>query len=222
MLYLIPTPIGNLEDITYRAIRIIGEVELLLAEDSRTTGKLLSHYNLSVPMQSFHAFNEHKVLDNYITQLKEGKNIGLVSDAGTPGISDPGFLLVRAAIEEGIEITCLPGPTAIIPALVMSGLPSDKYYYEGFLPHKKGRKTRWEYLAGLSCTIVLYESPHRIVKCIKEVIEYLGPERKVCISREISKKFEENIRGIAEDVYEGIKDNGLKGEIVVCIAGISS
>lgn len=219
MLYLIPTPIGNLEDITFRAIRILGEIDLLLAEDTRTTGKLLSHYDIKVPVQSFHVFNEHKVLDGYIGQLREGKNIGLVSDAGTPGISDPGYLLVRAAIEEGIEVTCLPGPTAIIPALVMSGLPSDKYYYEGFLPHKKGRKTRWEYLAELTCTIVLYESPHRIVKCLQEINEYLGPDRKVCISREISKKFEENIRGTAEDIYSIIKDKGLKGEIVVCING---
>lgn len=219
MLYLIPTPIGNLEDITYRAVRILGELDLLLAEDSRTTGKLLTHYGITVPVQSFHAFNEHKVLEGYLSQLKEGKNLGLVSDAGTPGISDPGFLLVRGAIEEDIEVTCLPGPTAIIPALVMSGLPSDKYFFEGFLPHKKGRKTRWEFLASLSCTIVLYESPHRIVKCINEAAEYLGPDRKVCISREISKKFEENIRGTASEVLEIIKEKGLKGEIVVCISG---
>lgn len=219
MLYLIPTPIGNLEDITYRAVRILSELDLLLAEDSRTTGKLLTHYGIAVPVHSFHAFNEHKVLEGYLSQLKDGKNIGLVSDAGTPGISDPGFLLVRGAIEEDIEVTCLPGATAMIPALVMSGLPSDKYFFEGFLPHKKGRKTRWEFLASLSCTIVLYESPHRIVKCINEVAEYLGPDRKVCISREISKKFEENIRGTAAEVFEIIKEKGLKGEIVVCISG---
>jgi len=219
MLYLIPTPIGNLEDLTFRALKTMSEIDLLLAEDTRTTGRLLAHYDLKVPMKSFHAFNEHKLLAEFVSLLLDGKNVGLVSDAGTPGISDPGFLLVRAAIEEGIEVTCLPGPTAIIPAIVMSGLPSDKFYFEGFLPHKKGRKTRWEFLANLPCTIVLYESPHRIAKCIKEVVDHLGADRKVCVSREISKKFEENIRGTAEEVYGLIKDKGLKGEIVVCIQG---
>ena len=219
MLYLVPTPIGNIEDITYRAVKVLQDVDLILAEDTRTSGHLLKHYEITTKMSAYHAFNEHKTVDQYVERLAAGSSIALISDAGTPGISDPGFLLVRSCIDAGVEVTVLPGPTAIIPALVMSGLPCDKFYFEGFLPHKKGRKTRWEALAQMSSTIALYESPHRINKCIEEVRLYCGEERQVAIVRELSKVYEEVIRGTALEVSQRIKERKLKGEIVVVISG---
>ncbi len=219
MLYIVPTPIGNIEDVTWRAIGLLKEVDLILAEDTRTSGKLLKHYDIHTSMNSFHAFNEHKVLQGYIDLLLEEKNIALISDAGTPGISDPGFLLIRAAVENDIPISCLPGATAMIPALVMSGLPCDKFYYEGFLPHKKGRQTRWKFLSTLPCTFVLYESPHRIHKCIKEIIAHCGPDRRLAIVREISKIYEEAIRGTAQEISKMLEEKKLKGEIVVVVEG---
>ena len=184
MLYIVPTPIGNLEDITLRALNVLKSVDLILAEDTRTSKKLLDHYEIETPMRSFHAHNEHKVLSNIIEQLKVGTDMALISDAGTPSISDPGFLLVRACRENEIELTCLPGATAFVPALVMSALPSDKFYFEGFLPHKKGRQTRLKYLATLHCTFILYESPYRLVKCLQQLAEHCGAERKVAVCRD--------------------------------------
>ena len=219
MLQIVPTPIGNIEDITLRALKVLQEVDLILAEDTRTSGNLLKHYEITTPIRSFHAFNEHKVVGEYVDMMVNGQSIALISDAGTPGISDPGYLLVRSSIENDVKVSCLPGATAIIPALVMSGLPCDKYFYEGFLPHKKGRKTRWEYLAQLPHTFVLYESPHRIEKCIKEVAMYCGEDRKVAIVREISKLFEEAIRGTAEEVSARLSEKKIKGEIVVVVQG---
>ena len=217
MLYIVPTPIGNIEDITLRAIRVLKEVDVILAEDTRTSGKLLKHYEITTPMRSYHAFNEHKTVNELVEQLKVGTDMALVSDAGTPGISDPGFLLIREAIKANIEVICLPGATAVIPALVKSGLPCDKYFYEGFLPHKKGRRTRWEFIASSPVTVVLYESPHRIEKCIKEIITYCGADRPCAIVREISKVYEEAIRGNASDVLKEVQNRKLKGEMVIVI-----
>lgn len=216
MLYLVPTPIGNLQDITFRAIEVLKSVDIILAEDTRVSGKLLKHYEIKNKLVSFHAHNEHHQTPRIIEQLSENLNIALISDAGTPGISDPGFLLVRACVEANIEVQTLPGATAFVPAIVTSGFPSDRFYFEGFLPKKKGRQTRWKYLATLQDTIVLYESPHRIEKCVNEIIEYLGPKREICISREISKLHEEHIRGTAEQVLKNLKERSkLKGEIVL-------
>lgn len=220
MLVVVPTPIGNLEDITYRAISTLTAADLILAEDTRTSGKLMQHYEISTQMRSFHAFNEHLVLEGYIDQLRNGATIALISDAGTPGISDPGFLLIRACVEAGIQVSCLPGATAFVPALVSSGLPCDRFHYEGFLPHKKGRQTRLNYLATLSDTFVLYESPHRLIKCLKELSEKCGPDRMAAVCREISKHFEEiNTAPISELIadYEG--RDSVKGEIVIVVAG---
>ena len=189
-LFLIPTPIGNLEDITLRALRMLKEVDLVLAEDTRTAGQLLRHFEIDKRLLSHHQHNEHQALKEIIKMLKDGTNIGLVSDAGTPAISDPGFLLVRECIKEEIEVETLPGPTAFVPALVNSGLPNDKFYFEGFLPQKKGRKTRLLFLADFEETIILYESPHRLLKFIEEVILYMGADRQMSVSREISKKFD--------------------------------
>lgn len=220
MLYLIPVPIGNLADITLRAITQLKAVEKILAEDTRMTGKLLQHLEISKPMESFHAHNEHGKLESVLEELKSGRDIALVSDAGTPGISDPGFLLVRAATEAGIPLSCLPGPTAFVPALVMSGLPCDKFYFEGFLPHKKGRMTRLTFLLELPCTFVLYESPHRIKKLLSQIVEAGGASRQVCISREISKMYEENLRGTTEELVQSLESrNQLKGEFVICVEG---
>jgi 16S rRNA (cytidine1402-2'-O)-methyltransferase len=219
LLYIVPTPIGNIKDITLRAIDVLNEVDLILAEDTRTSGKLLKHYGIETPARSYHAFNEHKATGDLVALLVSGQDMALISDAGTPGISDPGFLLIRACVDADVEVVCLPGATAVIPALVKSGLPSDKYHYEGFLPHKKGRKTRWEYLAELPSTFVLYESPHRIARCIEEIVTYCGPERKCAIVREISKIYEEAIRGTASEVATILKDRKLKGEIVVVVEG---
>lgn len=218
MLYLIPTPIGNLEDITLRALRLLKECDLVLAEDTRTSGMLLKHLEISKPMASFHIHNEHQKLAGFIRQLKEGKTLCLISDAGTPAISDPGFLLVREAIREGIEVQCLPGPTAFVPALVCSGFPTDRFRYEGFLPQKKGRQTRLKEILESSSTVVLYESPHRILKLLEELKSLGAADRQVSVSREISKHFEETLRGTAEELLQHFTSKAPKGEFVVCIA----
>ena len=199
-LFLVPTPIGNLEDITFRSVRTLNEADLILAEDTRTSGKLLKHFDIKPPMQSFHMHNEHKVLDKMIDKLKQGIKIALISDAGTPGISDPGFLLVRACVEEGIETECLPGATALIPALVQSGFPTDRFVFEGFLPPKKGRQTRLKQWSEETRTIVFYESPHKIVKTLSQLQEFVGGDRRLSVSRELSKKFEETVRGTVDDL----------------------
>ncbi len=218
-LYVVPTPIGNLEDITFRAINVLKEVHLILAEDTRTSSKLLKHYSIVTPLISHHIHNEHKTIDQIIQRLKTGQNLALISDAGTPAISDPGFLLVRACVENDIEIECLPGATALIPALVNSGLPNDKFHFEGFLPHKKGRHSRLLKLAEMEHSIVLYESPHRILKAVKQFAEYFGLERKISLSREISKLHEETIRGNIKELINILENRTLKGEIVVVIEG---
>lgn len=218
-LYIIPTPIGNLEDITLRAIRILKEVDLILAEDTRQTSKLLSHYEVNTRMKSHHLFNEHKTINGIIDLLRAGKQIALVSDAGTPGISDPGYLLIRACVQNKIEIECLPGATAFVPALVNSGIPSDHFIFEGFLPPKKGRKTKLEKLAQGPYTIILYESPYRLVKTLRQLIEYMGEDRQVAVSRELTKIHEETIRGSVLEVFNHFKDQTVKGEIVIIISG---
>jgi 16S rRNA (cytidine1402-2'-O)-methyltransferase len=219
MLYIVPTPIGNLEDFTFRAVSILKSCDMILSEDTRTSSVLMRHYQIDTPLRSFHAFNEHKALENIIDHLRQGKNIALISDAGTPGISDPGFLLVRACVREGIDVSCLPGATAFVPALISSGIPTDKFYFEGFLPHKKGRQTRWHYLANVDVTIILYESPHRLVKCLEEIRDYLGDDRRVCVAREISKKFEEFKNLPVNESIDYYKTHPPKGEIVIVIEG---
>lgn len=219
-LVLIPTPIGNLEDITMRAIRILSECDFILAEDTRVTKKLLNHLEISKPIQSFHIHNEHKVLNNFIEKIQNSILVALVSDAGTPGISDPGFLLVRACIENEIEVECLPGPTALIPALVVSGFPTDRFIFEGFLPHKKGRQTRIQEICKEERTTVLYESPHRIHKLLLQLKEYIQPERQIAIVREISKYYEEVLRGNVDDLIQIANSKELKGEIVVVISAL--
>jgi 16S rRNA (cytidine1402-2'-O)-methyltransferase len=218
-LYIIPTPIGNLEDITLRAIRLLKEVNLVLAEDTRTSNKLFAKYNIETPLASFHMHNEHEVLSKYIARLKEGECFALISDAGTPAISDPGFLLVRECVKEGIEVDCLPGATAFVPALVNSGLPNDKFVFEGFLPVKKGRQTRLKILSDEGRTMVFYESPHRLVKTLQQFVEYFGADRKVSVSREISKMFEETIRGTAVEVVLHFEHKQPKGEFVIVVEG---
>lgn len=219
MLTLVPTPIGNLEDITLRAIRVLKEADGILAEDTRVSGKLLSHLGISKPMQSFHAANEHKVVERITEQLKSGANLALVTDAGTPGISDPGFLLVRACIREGIAVECLPGPTAFVPALVLSGLPSDRFCFEGFLPHKKGRQTKLKTLAEEERTIILYESTHRLLKTLEQMAEHFGPERPASVSRELTKMFEETQRGTLHELHNHFSHSITKGEFVIVVAG---
>jgi 16S rRNA (cytidine1402-2'-O)-methyltransferase len=217
-LFVVPTPVGNLEDMTFRAIKTLQEADLILAEDTRTTGKLTAHFEIATPKQSFHMHNEHKVVDRFISQLQNGSTIALVSDAGTPGISDPGFLLIRAAVQAGVEVITLPGATAFVPALVNSGLPCDTFYFEGFLPPKKGRQTKLQSIAESTKTVVLYESPHKILKTLGQIVEICGEERPVSISREISKKFEETLRGTAAEVLKVVEERGgLKGELVLCI-----
>jgi 16S rRNA (cytidine1402-2'-O)-methyltransferase len=218
-LILVPTPIGNLEDITLRAIRILGSAQVIFAEDTRVTKRLLSHLNISNTVVSFHSQNEHRLLDRVIDKIQEVETAVLVSDAGTPGISDPGFLLVRACIEAGIPVECLPGPSAFVPALVASGLPCDKFVFEGFLPHKKGRQTRLTLLSKESRTIVLYESPHRLIKCLGQIVEYFGADRKICVCREITKFYEEFARGTAQEVLLHFQQKEVKGEIVIIIGG---
>lgn len=220
-LIVIPTPIGNLEDVSHRVLNALKHIDLLLCEDSRVTGRLLKHYEIRVPLKPYHAHNEHKTTDTIINILKEGNKVGLVSDAGMPGLSDPGFLLIREVIKHNIELEVLPGPNAAIMALISSGLPSDKFHFEGFLPHKKGRQTRWKYLSQLAHTFILYESPHRIKKALDEIIEHCGEDRQVVISREMTKMYEEHLRGSAADVKKTIEERGgLKGEIVVVVAGL--
>lgn len=218
-LYIVPTPVGNLEDMTLRAIRVLKEVNLILAEDTRKTGMLLKHYNIDNRMQSHHQHNEHKTAEMIAQRINGGENIALVTDAGTPGISDPGFLLIRTCIGEGIDVECLPGATAFVPALVSSGLPCDRFYFEGFLPHKKGRNTRLKYLARMDQTIVLYESPFRLAKTLGQLAEALGNDRKACVSREISKLFEEHKRGTLKELFEYYTKTSPKGEIVISVEG---
>jgi len=218
-LYIVPTPIGNLEDMTFRAISVLKEADLILAEDTRTSGKLLKHFDVSTHMHSHHMHNEHKTVDNIIGRLKSGETIALISDAGTPAISDPGFLLTRACIENNIEVDCLPGATAFVPALVNSGLPNDRFVFEGFLPEKKGRQTRYLALAEETRTMIFYVSPHKLVKTLAEFVQYFGAERTVSISRELSKMHEETIRGSAEEVLRHFEVKAPKGEIVAVVGG---
>lgn len=218
-LYLVPTPIGNLEDITLRALRILKEVNLILAEDTRTTQKLLQHYQIKTTLQSHHAHNEHATVAKITALIKQGNEVALVSDAGTPGISDPGFLLVRECIREGITVECLPGATAFVPALVNSGLPCERFCFEGFLPHQKGRQTRLKALAEETRTMVLYESPHRLLKTLQQLAEYLGADRPASVSRELTKMFEENARGTLQELAAHFGSKTIKGEIVIVVAG---
>ncbi len=218
-LYLVPTPIGNLDDMTFRAIKTLKEVDLILAEDTRTSGKLLKHFEITTPMHSHHMHNEHKTTDQIIQRLQSGDRIALISDAGTPAISDPGFLLTRACIANGIAVDCLPGATAFVPALVNSGLPNDKFVFEGFLPVKKGRQTRLKILAEESRTIIFYESPHKLIKTLHSFVTYFGADRPVSVSRELSKLYEETIRGTSEEVLAHFENKPPKGEIVIVVGG---
>ena len=218
-LFIVPTPIGNLEDITLRAIRILKEVDTILAEDTRNSGKLLKHFEINTPMYSHHMHNEHHTLERIVQQLQAGKTFALISDAGTPAISDPGFLLCRACVEAGIEVDCLPGATAFVPALVNSGFPNDKFVFEGFLPVKKGRQTRLKLLAEESRSMIFYESPHKLIKTLAHFAEFFGEERPVSVSREITKLHEETVRGTAMEVHKHFTDKPPKGEIVIVVAG---
>lgn len=220
-LYLVPTPIGNLGDITLRALEILKSVDVILAEDTRTSGILLKHYQINKPLQSFHIFNEHKTVNKLIDRLRTGEVFALISDAGTPGISDPGFLLVREALKAGIKIDCLPGATALIPALVKSGFPTDRFVFEGFLPHKKGRQTLLKKLAEEERTIIFYESPHRLVKALEQLKEFFGANRLASVSRELSKKFEETKTGTAQELLDYFSSKEVKGEIVIVVSGKS-
>ncbi|WP_302259870.1 16S rRNA (cytidine(1402)-2'-O)-methyltransferase [uncultured Bacteroides sp.] len=218
-LYVVPTPVGNLEDMTFRAIRILKEADLVLAEDTRTSGILLKHFEIKNAMQSYHKFNEHKIVEGIINRLKAGETIALVSDAGTPGISDPGFLVVRECVKNDIEVQCLPGATAFVPALVASGLPDERFCFEGFLPQKKGRMTRLNALTEETRTMIFYESPYRLVKTLTQFAELFGPERKVSVCREISKIHEESVRGTLQEVVTHFTANEPRGEIVIVLAG---
>lgn len=218
-LYVVPTPVGNLEDMTFRAIRILKEADLVLAEDTRTSGILLKHFEIKNAMQSYHKFNEHKMVEGIINRLKAGETIALVSDAGTPGISDPGFLVVRECVKNDIEVQCLPGATAFVPALVASGLPDERFCFEGFLPQKKGRMTRLNALTEETRTMIFYESPYRLVKTLTQFAELFGPERKVSVCREISKIHEESVRGTLQEVVAHFTANEPRGEIVIVLAG---
>ena len=218
-LCLVPTPIGNLEDITLRAIRILREVDTILAEDTRTSGQLLKHLEIKKPLQSYHTFNEHGTVDKLIKRLLGGERMALVSDAGTPGISDPGFLLVRACLAAGVVVECLPGPTALVPALIKSGLPADRFVFEGFLPHKKGRQTRLQALSTEERTMVLYESPFRLIKTLEQLATLFGPDRPASVSRELTKMFEETVNGPLADLIAHFTAKPPKGEIVIVVAG---
>ncbi|MGY4383752.1 16S rRNA (cytidine1402-2'-O)-methyltransferase [Pedobacter sp. UYP24] len=218
-LFLVPTPIGNLEDMTFRAIRILKEADIILAEDTRTSAPMLKHFGIDKKAYSHHQHNEHQATSEIVRFLKEGKNVALISDAGTPAISDPGFFLVREVIKNDIQVECLPGATAFVPALVNSGLPSDSFVFEGFLPVKKGRQTRFKKLAEEDRTIVLYESPHRLLKTLEEFAQYLGEDRQASVSRELTKLYEETIRGTLLEIKSHYENNILKGEFVICIAG---
>lgn len=218
-LYLVPTPIGNLEDMTFRAIKVLQSVDLILAEDTRTSGKLLGHFEIDTPMQSHHMHNEHKTVDQLLKKLQTGLVIALISDAGTPAISDPGFLLTRACVENNIEVECLPGATAFVPALVNSGLPNDKFVFEGFLPVKKGRQTRLQLLAEETRTIIFYESPHKLVKTLTQFADFFGADRPISVSRELTKMYEETVRGTVTEVLEHFTTHPPKGEFVLVVGG---
>ncbi|MBC9930727.1 16S rRNA (cytidine(1402)-2'-O)-methyltransferase [Chitinophaga qingshengii] len=218
-LYLIPSPIGNLADITYRAVKVLEEAELVLAEDTRTSSVLLKHYQINKPVTPYHQHNEHKIVQHLLQQLQAGKTMALLTDAGTPGVSDPGFLLVRECIRAGVPVECLPGATAFVPALVNSGIPMNRFTFEGFLPLKKGRHTLFTQLATEERTFVFYESPMRLVKTLADLIQYLGPDRPCCVSRELTKMFEENKRGTLQEVHDYFQAKGVKGEIVVVVQG---
>lgn len=218
-LYVVPTPIGNLEDVTLRALRILRQVDLILAEDTRTSGVLLKHYEISVPAQSFHAFNEHNQVERLVEKMKGGQTMALISDAGTPGISDPGFLIVRESLKNDLCVECLPGPTAFVPALIKSGFPTDRFVFEGFLPHKKGRRKRLEQLKQEERTIALYESPHRLIKTLEQLKEALGGDREVSVSRELTKIHEETFTGTIDDTLLFYGSKTIKGEIVLVIKG---
>ena len=220
-LTIVPTPIGNLNDITLRAIEVLKSVDVILAEDTRNSGKLLKHFDIDTRMASYHMHNEHKVVENLAQRIANGETMALITDAGTPAISDPGFLLVRQCVAKDIEVECLPGATAFVPALVNSGLPSDKFFFEGFLPHKKGRQTRLKFLAELPYTIVFYESPHRLIKTLTQIGEFLGVNRQVSVSRELTKMHEETVRGTINEVIEHYNSNVLKGEIVIVVGQVA-
>lgn len=219
ILYVVPTPVGNLEDMTFRAIRVLKEVDLILAEDTRTSGILLKHFEIKNAMQSHHKFNEHQTVERVVARIKAGENVALISDAGTPGISDPGFLVVRECVRNGIEVQCLPGATAFVPALVASGLPDERFCFEGFLPQKKGRVTRLTGLQAETRTMIFYESPYRLVKTLTQFIDFFGAERQVSVCREISKVHEESVRGTLAEVVAHFTQNEPKGEIVIVLAG---
>ena len=218
-LYLVPTPIGNLEDMTFRAVKVLKEVDLILAEDTRTSGKLLKHFEITTHMHSHHMYNEHKTVDNIVKRIQNGESVALISDAGTPAISDPGFLLTRSCIENNIEIECLPGATAFVPALVNSGLPNDKFVFEGFLPVKKGRQTRLTFLAEETRTMIFYESPHKLVKTLNNFAEYFGENRPISVSRELTKLYEETVRGTVAELIEHFTNKPPKGEFVIVVGG---
>ncbi len=217
ILYFVPTPIGNLEDMTYRAVRVLKEVDYILCEDTRTSGVLLKHYEISKPTRAYHLHNEHQATQRIVDDLKNGSSVAIITDAGTPGISDPGYLLARACADKDLEIICLPGATAFVPALVVSGLPNNEFFFAGFLPPKKGRQTKLKELAALGKTVVIYESPHKINTALEQILEFFGPETRLSLSREISKKFEETKRGTIEELIEFSKSKTLKGEIVLVV-----
>ena len=222
MLYLVPTPIGNLKDITLRSLEVLQAVDVILCEDTRTSSKLLSHYNIQKPVSPYHQHNEHKIVEHLITQMQAGKTFALITDAGTPAISDPAFLLVRECIKQNINVECLPGATAFVPALVNSGLTTNRFVFEGFLPLKKGRQTLLKKLAVEERTIIFYESPFRVAKTLEHFVEYFGAERKACVSRELSKMFEENKRGTLQELRDFYKTNSIKGEVVIVVEGFNS
>ncbi|MGB5188914.1 16S rRNA (cytidine(1402)-2'-O)-methyltransferase [Robiginitalea sp.] len=218
-LYIVPTPIGNLGDITLRALEVLKSVTLVLAEDTRTSGNLLKHYDISTPLRSYHMHNEHRILNQLVARIKAGETMALVSDAGTPGISDPGFLLIRECIQEGIEVNCLPGATALIPALVNSGFPTDRFVFEGFLPLKKGRQTRLQVLSEESRTLIFYESPHKLLRTLSQFVEFFGEDRQISVSRELTKMYEETLRGTATEILAHFESNPPKGELVLVVEG---
>ncbi len=218
-LYIVPTPIGNLDDMTLRAIKVLNSVDVILAEDTRTSGKLLKHFNIATPMQSHHMHNEHKVVDNLIKRLQTGTVMALITDAGTPAISDPGFLLTRACVENNIDFECLPGATAFVPSLVNSGLPNDKFVFEGFLPPKKGRQSRLIFLSQEPRTMIFYESPHKLVKTLTNFIEYFGEDRKISVSRELTKLYEETLRGTLKELLIHFETTPPRGEFVIIVEG---
>lgn len=219
-LYIVPTPIGNLGDMTLRAIEVLKEADLILSEDTRTSGKLLKHFGVGTPQRSYHMHNEHRMVDNLVEDISSGKTLALISDAGTPGISDPGFLLVRACVQAGHEVDCLPGATAFVPALVCSGFPTDRFVFEGFLPPKKGRQTRLKELAGETRTVVLYESPHKLIKTLEQLAGYFGPDREAVVCRELTKLYEETLRGTLAELAEVCKERQPRGEFVLVIKGL--